>query len=140
VTLGQSPNPRTISRHFAEDALWGWLKIYHDLALAIPRFHPDIRDLYRSGQAEAFARRVRAVADQALALFSPSYAIGGCLRALLSTWVAISLSTVVKRAPGAFPFRIRGGGTVSKGSLVFLSSGSSKNRLYEALIARHGAF
>jgi hypothetical protein len=29
--------------------------------------------LYRSGQAEAFARQVRAVADQALALFSPSY-------------------------------------------------------------------
>jgi hypothetical protein len=29
--------------------------------------------LYLSGQAEAFARRVRAVADQALALFSPSY-------------------------------------------------------------------
>ena len=52
---------------------WGWLKIYHDLALALPRFHPGIRDLYRSGQAEAFARRVRAVADQALALFSPSY-------------------------------------------------------------------
>jgi hypothetical protein len=29
--------------------------------------------LYGSGQAEAFARRVRTVADEALALFSPSY-------------------------------------------------------------------
>jgi hypothetical protein len=52
---------------------WGWLKTYHDLALALPRFHPGIRDLYGSGQAEAFARRVRTVADGALALFSPSY-------------------------------------------------------------------
>lgn len=52
---------------------WGWLKNYHDLALNLPRFHPGIRDLYRSGQAEAFAHRVKAVADQALALFSPLY-------------------------------------------------------------------
>jgi hypothetical protein len=42
---------------------WGWLKIYHDMALSLPRFHPGMRDLYRSGQAEAFARRVRAAAD-----------------------------------------------------------------------------
>jgi hypothetical protein len=52
---------------------WGWLKAYHDLALTLPRFHPGIRDLYGSGQAEAFAHRVRTVADEALALFSPSY-------------------------------------------------------------------
>ena len=52
---------------------WGWLKMYHDFAFALRRFHPVIRDLFRSGQTAAFAQQVRAVADQAFALFSPSY-------------------------------------------------------------------
>ena len=33
----------------------------------LPQFHPGIRDLYLSGQAEAFAHRVKAVAEEKVA-------------------------------------------------------------------------